>query len=454
MTLHVTSLVASGATAKAAAIELRIKKAKVHIERGMHAVESDAPLTALGFLFASFETNLNVLTNLVASFRHFHRQQFDTKLFPNIGAFMSNCCLYPEEHPAAALERILATISEFMKPNSHIALREFGVPIDHATGLPVVMSQRSIMNVIILGLHEQLKRAPPIHAACLSDEDVDKARACLFQTPEFNAVMDKLAKVNYEPPPAPRADPSNQVTFGLVSGQSGKGGPRGNGGDGGKGGNPGSGHGGSGHGGSTRGQGYGQGSGGGGGSGHSGSQGNTRKGGRELTRADGTKPRSSSARPGEHLPQHYYGQAISIIGPEFGNIEQVLTELDTHLTVTLKKPHGPFVKNKSGGFAFPLRLMDGYKWKAQREHHNFNIRRDFYGLWQLLRDLFTAGTASNKHGVMTKTGQEYITMNPGSTWKVLTPAEFMAKFKRATSSTPFKDTTVTIAGESVMQFRA
>jgi hypothetical protein len=45
-------------------------------------------------------------------------------------------------------------------------------------------------------------------------------------------------------------------------------------------------------------------------------------------------------------------------------------------------------------------------------------------------------------------------MHPGSTWKVLTPAEFMAKFKRATSSTPFKDTTVTIAGESVMQFRA
>jgi hypothetical protein len=294
------------------------------------------------------------------------------------------------------------------------------------------------MNVIILGLHEQLKRAPPTHAACLSDEDVDKARACLFQTPEFNAVMDKLAKVNYEPPPAPRTDPSPQVTFGLFSG---KGNISGKGNNGGKGS-------------SARGQGNGQGSGGGGGGGKGGSQGSTRKGGRELTRADGTTPRSSSARPGEQLPRHYYGQAITIIGPEFGHIEQVLTELDTHLTVTLKKPHGPFVKNKGGGFAFPLRLMDGYKWKAQREHHNFNIRRDFYGLWQLLRDLFTAGTASNKHSVMTKTGQEYLTMNPGSTWKVLTPAEFMAKFKRATSSTPFKDTTVTIAGESVMQFRA
>ena len=94
--------------------------------------------------------------------------------------------------------------------------------------------------------------------------------------------------------------------------------------------------------------------------------------------------------------------------------------------------------------------------KAQRAHHNFNLRRDFYGLWQLLRDISTAGTASNRDGALSKVGQEYLAAHPGkhTDWKALTPAEFTAKFQRATSSAPFTDTPVTIAGQSVMQFRA
>ena len=266
-------------------------------------------------------------------------------------------------------------------------------------------------------MYEQLKDSPPAHAACLSTELIAKARECEVAMPEYNALLDRLAKADYVPPKSKAG--ASQVSFGLVASSGGGGGGGGSGGNG----------------------------------------GNTkvaaRPGGRAPVRTDGKQKRTSSLRKGESQPSHYYGQAVDLLGPDFSCMEHFLTELDKHLTQTLKKPHGPFCR-RNGAFVFPLRLMDGYQWKAEREHHNFNLRRDFYGLWQLLRDLFSAGTPSNRQGKLSKVGEEYIAANPGkhADWKALTPAEFMAKFKRATSPTPFKDTPVTIAGESVMQFRA
>jgi hypothetical protein len=112
------------------------------------------------------------------------------------------------------------------------------------------------------------------------------------------------------------------------------------------------------------------------------------------------------------------------------------------------------VCDASGKIVIPVLLNDRFKWKADKDSINWNLRRDLYAMWQLVRDASTGGTPSNKNFTMTKTGAAYVAANNVKDWKVLSKAEFNAMYKPAAVQTPIKPVMITIKGEQVARFKA
>jgi hypothetical protein len=77
-----------------------------------------------------------------------------------------------------------------------------------------------------------------------------------------------------------------------------------------------------------------------------------------------------------------------------------------------------------------------------------------YAMMQLLRDISTGGTMSNRQNVMSKPGLDYMKYSGVTDWKVLTPDEFKAVYKPSATLAPIKSMTVNIRGVDVRQFKA
>jgi len=166
----------------------------------------------------------------------------------------------------------------------------------------------------------------------------------------------------------------------------------------------------------------------------------------------GPSPRSSSRLAGEPSSDELYAAVREIAGPNLANLMTIVNALSKYFT-NAGHPE-PFRRDPSGALYLPLRLNNGYKWKAEKDSINFDIRRDRYAMWQFLRDISTGGTPTNKHSHMTKTGTSYVANNNVKDWKVLSTAEFEAMYKPAASLTPIKPVMVKIKGEQVARFMA
>ena len=152
-----------------------------------------------------------------------------------------------------------------------------------------------------------------------------------------------------------------------------------------------------------------------------------------------------SLAPGDSTGLVCYARFVTLLGPKCENLAYCVGLVNKFFMATvgadaLVQDHGvPRV---------PLVLNYSFAWKAYTsKYKNYNVRRDIYAAWSVLRD-----RCSGKARSLSAYGKEYEAKHPA--WDILQPQEFAALY--APAATPPKITlgTFQIRGVSVTEFTA
>jgi hypothetical protein len=112
-----------------------------------------------------------------------------------------------------------------------------------------------------------------------------------------------------------------------------------------------------------------------------------------------------------------------------------------------KVKHEAFICD-NGVVRVPLMLNKDFAWKAMSDRfRNYNVRRDIYAAWNVLRD-----RCCGKGRGLTKYGREYKETHP--TWEYVSADEFAKLYTPATVKTKFNLGTFVIRGVTVTEFSA
>lgn len=403
----------------------------------------DAPSHASSLL-SSFLPNLNIASNCIATALYILRDRFRVQDLRALGFVLQEFYLGSNEAPMDAFGRIHNAAAALPEPNPAINFSILGADITPGSNGDgstfTIVSDNSIAAVIGFGLGARLEQGGPFADArkVFTDEIIDRARAGLMTKDELFSLIADCNRLNItlNVPGSAGASAPNAAFGAFVKGKD-KGKSKGNSYAGVT-----AGGGGSGGGSSDRGGGSGGASGGGGGGG------NPR--GRAINRGEQPKRSPSIGHPGDVNGEHCYARFVTLLGGKgFPNFIPCADLINVYFKKS--KSFEAFAVNAQGSVKIPLQLNPHFTWHAHKEQFlNYNVRRDVFAAWCVLRDLFLKGTPDSRFGSLSRLGREYAKSD--NSWKALSAADFDRIHKPANSKAKLDLQKIQIKGLLVNEF--
>jgi hypothetical protein len=391
------------------------------LKRPDHSVEIDAidinnPLL---HFFSLTEGNQFISNNLLAELRKVVEPREYGGRIAQVGGFYSQLVMLPTESPIGFYQRLLS-LGRSLRPGSNFNYTAYGVGVTNGTF--DVLKPENIAGQVIISTAERIKEKSAAIRDCVPNEMFKRALNGEATEEDLQTVFENLKAAGFQHTPQISNSGGTAHSQVFLAAASGKGGGKGKGdratndkADKGKG-----------------------------------------KGerGRPNSKASHKRDerRSLSVGGNEIRAWELYKTAREILGPGFANLLAVVNEI-TKFCLANGQPDD-IVRNGSGDPVLPLQLNRGYAWVPDPTCYNFNWRRDFYAMMQLLRDISTGGSGSNKQSIMSKPGMDYIKHTGVTDWKVLSPAEFTAAYRPSATVVPIRSVPVKIRGVDVRTFKA
>ena len=402
-------------------------------------------ITPTTTLLTLIEPNVNVGTNLIAMVLHTIRTRFrvlDAQLGGNV---LRQLAMSDNESPEAFVLRGQTLRDELGPPSPDIDYAKFGLIVNPASASKgahfKILSDDTLSNLCLIQLEKRIALHPSLSSAraVLTEDVFSRAKNCEVGMDEFRTLFSTLSTQTISCTLTGPVEPDPQHAFLLH--HSGRGG--GGGGGGGNKSNR-----------SRKETRWGDSntsagnSGGGGDSNGSAAQSGAPPGAPPRGRAETkTTPaaREPSLQPGDTTSVQCYERFQQLLGDKYENLVYCVALINAYFKTTVQ--HEAFV-TVSGKVKTPLELHTGFKWRAQSTaDHNWNVRRDIYAAWVLLRD-----RCSGKATSLSSIGTQYKAAH--SDWKVLTSDEFQALYAPAATKPRINLRHFTIRKVKVVEFTA